>query len=244
MVRQKPNPEAWTPNQIVASNLSRARMLRDWTQDQAAEALTPFLGTRLSAASWSAMERSVDGGRIREFTADDLFAFARGFSLPIGFFLTPPFPGEGIGVAAPDGGRRGLEPNELLDVVLGTEESLEEWRNILLSWGAFAGHRVLVHPDGRVEHLGRGAPDVHDRLDHPAAIRAQMLLREQFGDLDAARQVLERITAVLSDLDETAPADTEEDQVTPAPPSRRRPAASRGTVKKTRAAGRDRRPTD
>jgi len=137
-----------------------------------------------------------------------------------------------------------VEPNELLDVVLGTEESLEEWRNILLSWGAFAGHRVLVHDDGRVEHLGRGAPDVHDRLDHPAAIRAQILLREHFGDVDAAREVLERITAVLSDLDETAPADTKEYQVTPAPPSRRRPPASRGTVKKTRIAGRDRRPTD
>jgi len=200
MVRQKPNPKAWTPNQIVASNISRARLLRGWTQDQASEALAPYFGTRVSAASWSAMERSVDGGRIREFTADDLFALARGFALPIGFFLTPPS-GEAPGVAAPDAGRDGLDPMALLDVVLGTEESLAEWRVVLLTWGALAGHRARLHPDGRVEILGRVVPDVHQRLEHPAALRAQMLLREQFGDLDAARDVLERVVASLDALD-------------------------------------------
>ncbi len=239
MVRQKPNPDAWTPNQIVASNLSRARMLRDWTQDQAAQALAPFLGTRLSAASWSAMERSVDGGRIREFTADDLFAFARGFSLPIGFFLTPPFPGEGVGVAAPDAGRHGLAPDELLDVVLGTEDSLGEWRLILLGWGAFAGHRILIHDDGRIEHLGRGAPDVHQRLEHPAALRAQMLLRKQFGDLDAARDVLGRIVGLLNDLDQPAPDDTPD--VPPAATEARATASGR-PAKKTKQTGRAKRP--
>src|SRR6478672_2324430 len=110
MVRRKPPVITWTPNQIVAHNINKARLLRGWTQDQAAEALAPFLGTRLSAASWSAIERSVDGGRIREFTADELVAFARGFELPLGCFLTPPPALEDIRVAAPDAKGKGLDP--------------------------------------------------------------------------------------------------------------------------------------
>jgi transcriptional regulator with XRE-family HTH domain len=82
-----------TPCQIVAFNLRRARLLHDWTQEQAAEALEPFLGVRWSKANYSAAERGVAGARVRGFTADELFAFARGFSLPISFFLiTPPRP--------------------------------------------------------------------------------------------------------------------------------------------------------
>ena len=47
-----------TPNQIVAHNVARARALRGWTQEQAAEALAPYLGAKLSGASFSALERS------------------------------------------------------------------------------------------------------------------------------------------------------------------------------------------
>src|SRR3954453_17119142 len=134
MVRRKPPVITWTPNQIVAHNINKARLLRGWTQDQAAEALAPYLGARLSTASWSAIERSVDGGRIREFTADELVAFARGFDLPLGWFLTPPPADEHIRVAAPDTKAKGLDPRALLDVVLGTPESLAEWEELLLTW--------------------------------------------------------------------------------------------------------------
>ena len=47
-----------TPNQIVALNVARARALRGWTQEQAAEALAPYLGAKLSGPSFSALERS------------------------------------------------------------------------------------------------------------------------------------------------------------------------------------------
>src|SRR5438309_2341992 len=93
---------SWTPNQIVAYNVARARLLRGWTQEQAAEALAPYLGARLSSASFSALERSVAGGRIRQFDADELLALARGFDLPIGWFLTPPPVLEGVSLATPD----------------------------------------------------------------------------------------------------------------------------------------------
>jgi transcriptional regulator with XRE-family HTH domain len=82
--------EPMTPCQVVAFNLRRARLLRDWTQEHAAERLEPYLGARWSKANWSAAERGVDGNRIRQFTADELFAFARGFQLPLTFFLIPP----------------------------------------------------------------------------------------------------------------------------------------------------------
>lgn len=79
-----------TPNQIVALNLTRVRVERGWSQPQAAAALEPFLGVRWSRASYSAVERSVDGGRIKQFSADELVAIARCFDRPIGWFLTPP----------------------------------------------------------------------------------------------------------------------------------------------------------
>jgi len=59
-----------------------------------------------------------------------------------------------------------------------------------------------------MEDMGRVQPDVHPRLAGPAALRAQLLLRQQFGDLDAARDVLTRLTATLDHLDETTLDDT------------------------------------
>ncbi len=79
-----------TPNQVVAHNLTVARVERGWSQTQAAEALEPFLGVRWSRASYSAVERSVDGARVKQFSADELVAIARCFDRPITWFLTPP----------------------------------------------------------------------------------------------------------------------------------------------------------
>ena len=77
-----------TPNQIVAYNVAKARALRGWTQEQAAEALAPYLGAKLSGPSFSGLERSAwTVSRIKQFSADDLLALSRGFDLPIGFFF-------------------------------------------------------------------------------------------------------------------------------------------------------------
>jgi transcriptional regulator with XRE-family HTH domain len=83
-----------TPNQLVAVNLYLARTLRGWTQEQAAAELEPHLGVRWSKASYSAAERSAAGDRIRQFTADDLWAFSKAFDLPLTWFLLPPRPDE------------------------------------------------------------------------------------------------------------------------------------------------------
>jgi hypothetical protein len=198
--RQRPARPAWTPNQLVAHNIAKARLLRGWTQDQAAEACEPYLGKRLSPASWSALERSVDGGRIREITADELVGFARAFDLPVGFFLTPPSAWDDHVVATPDAGRDGLAPIELFDIVIGTPENLSEWEDFLQSWPD-PRHRLRVQTDGSMENLGRLEDDVHPRLQGPAALRARLLLRDELGDIEKARDVLTRLVAVLDGLD-------------------------------------------
>jgi transcriptional regulator with XRE-family HTH domain len=80
-----------TPNQIVAYNLFQARKLRGWKQTEASEHLEPHLGVRWSKATYSAAERSFERqDRVREFTADEIMAFARAFRVPILWFFLPP----------------------------------------------------------------------------------------------------------------------------------------------------------
>ncbi len=199
--RRKPPPKLWTANQIVAFNVAKARLLRGWTQEEAAEAVAPYLGTLLSTASFSAIERSVDTGRIREFSADEILAFARGFRLPVPWFFTPPATWEGIAIATPETGEEGLDPMAMLDAVLGTPGTLTDYKQYLLSWPD-PRHRIRIHPDGTTENLGRLADDVHPMLDDLLRLRARRHLRDRFGDVDGARDVLKALTALLDELDE------------------------------------------
>lgn len=77
-------------NQVVAYNVRLARELRGWTQEEFAERLERYLGTRLTQASVSAIERAWDGDRRREFDAHELLIFAMVFDLPMMWFLLPP----------------------------------------------------------------------------------------------------------------------------------------------------------
>jgi hypothetical protein len=200
--RRKPSSGLWTANQIVAFNVGRARLLRGWTQEEAARALAPYLGTLMSTASFSAIERSVDTGRVREFNADELLAFARGFRVPIPWFFTPPSPfWDTAGVATPDAGDDGLDPLVMLHAALGTPETLADYKDYLLSWPD-PRHRMRINPDGTTEHLGRVAEDVHPMLDDLLRLRARKQLRDRFGGVDQARDVLKALTALLDDLDD------------------------------------------
>jgi|GEM_PF-1927267 len=127
MARKKPaeieDPVKITPNQIIAFNLTVARQLRGWTQEEAAVKLEPFVGARWSKATFSSAERSIDGRRIRQFTADEIVAFSRCFDVPIGFFFMPPRPSESetpTRFATAENDDYGLSLAELLDAIFGT----------------------------------------------------------------------------------------------------------------------------
>ena len=194
-----------TPNQVVAYNVIKARALRGWTQEQAADALAPYLGTKLSGPSFSALERSaVKIDRIKQFSADDLLALSRGFDLPIGYFFTPPPPAADVGLYGPDGGNKGLDPVVLLDAILGTPENLEHWAGDLLAYAA--SHAPM--PRSKREKPSVSPADLADRLTPLADLHAKALLRNALGDLDNASDLLERLAEALRLLDQTAPRTT------------------------------------
>ena len=122
--------KALTPNQIVAANLAQAREMNGWTQEQAAKEMAPFLGKQWSKATFSVAERSVDGDRVRDFSADELLAFSRAFGLPVTWFFIPPEPtveGEDVpGIAAADAGPRGHELSLVIERLYGTWQE-REW---------------------------------------------------------------------------------------------------------------------
>lgn len=128
MDEENPTYTLLTPNQVVAHNLRRARLLRGWSQEEAAEHLEPHLGVRWSRASYSSAERSTERPeRIRNFSADDIVAFALAFKLPVTWFFLPPEPDEEgrIGLIATPGSPEGLGhvPGLLIELVFGNPES-------------------------------------------------------------------------------------------------------------------------
>lgn len=194
-----------TPNQIVAYNVAKARELRGWTQEQAAEALAPYLGAKLSGASFSALERSAwSVDRIKQFSADDLLALSRGFDLPIGFFFTPPPPELDAALQAPDAPMPGLDPIVILNAILGTPENLGYWRDELLAYAS----STAPAPQTKREKPHVTPVDLPDRIEPIAALRAKALLRHSFGDLEKAKGVLERLAELAGALDEATPEET------------------------------------
>ena len=199
----------YSPNQVVALNVARARAMRGWTQEQASAAIAPYLGTRLSNASFSSIERSIGGTRVKQFSADELVAFSRGFDLPIGWFFLPPPPEQDAGLHAPDATWRGMDMALLLDAILGTDTSTPPWRTALLDYAAATAKT-------EAEGTGTGAataPTTDRRLDGLAELKAAAGLREAFGDVAEARDVLVRLADLLDRIDSTetharAPAGT------------------------------------
>ena len=196
----------YSPNQIVARNVARARAMRGWTQDQAAAELAPYLGTTWSTASFSAVERSSRGARVKQFSADELVALARGFGVPLGWFFLPP-EGEDAGMYVPDKKARGMEFSEVVDLVLGTDDTNAPYRRALLAWAASAAGST----DQANERLAARFADA-DRFEESRR------LRETFGDLPEAAGVLRRLADAIDTLDKTAHEPTPTDTKKRRPP--------------------------
>ena len=151
-------------NEIVAYNFRRARELRGWTQDEAAERLAPFLGTRLRQAAVSALEGAYGGAKRREFDAQELLAFACGFDLPILWFLLPP----------PDDHRNLQGTSELVSELYLLAVGRSDQVDVLRDRFRELGH---VAPDDSDQVLERvyGAPTERTLSDYPTR-RKELLL--------------------------------------------------------------------
>jgi len=201
VARKKPKKtqtdEEWEPfarftaNQVVAFNLSQARDWRGWTQEEAADALEPFLGVRWSKATFSQAERSVAGRFIRNFSADEIVAFARGFQLPITWFFMPPPPWAGPGMPsrleAPDDLRFGQPVAMLVDLVFGdaSQQALLTLR--LESFLDDLGPAGLTAAQGRVASL--------------VAHRVEALAGNTFRDLEQWQTTLRGMANQLRDFE-------------------------------------------
>ncbi len=106
-------------NQIVAYNLRAARERKGWTQETLAKTLERLSGIPYSHAMVSALERAWDGGRRREFDAQELALLSAALEVPIVWFFLPP-PKEHRPLE-----QLGRPAFELYWLLLGKEEQLE-----------------------------------------------------------------------------------------------------------------------
>jgi hypothetical protein len=184
-----------TPNQVVAFNLARAREWKGWTQDQAAQALEPYLGKRWSKASVSQAERSVAGRFIRNFDADEIVAFARAYELPVTWFFMPPppwtdQPGQPVKLDTPDAKQTGTALAELVDLVFGDEE-----QQALLA----------LRLDAFLDQLGSGpVTSAQERIRGLVNQRVEGLVRDSFRDLGRWQTQLRALANQLEDLETRA----------------------------------------
>jgi transcriptional regulator with XRE-family HTH domain len=190
-----PEPVTLSPCQIIAWNLERARRARGWSQTEMAKRLEPYLGYRMSRAAVSKAERSLYGGPIRRFDADEIFALARIFNKPVGNFFVPPEPhfhGKPVVVNA----KPGKPQSRVKSVPVSREEMLDlafvrapEPRNeaerrmldagsnaildLLMEKQAKAAERAIgsyleAHPDA-LSKLLAGDPKIASRLNEVAS---------------------------------------------------------------------------
>lgn len=201
MVRKKPRPvtsdtdrapyAGFTANQVVAFNLTQAREWRGWTQDEAAAALEPYLGVLWSKATFSQAERSVAGRFIRNFTADEIVAFARGFELPVTWFFMPPPPWAAPGMpsrlAVPDEPQFGEHVGTLVDLVFGDKS-----QQALLT----------VRLDRFLDALGPvGLTEAQGRIASLVTHRVEALVRDSFRDLEEWQTTLRAMANQLGELE-------------------------------------------
>jgi hypothetical protein len=182
---------------VVAYNLTRAREWKGWTQDQAAEALAPYLGTRWSKASFSQAERSIAGRFIRNFDADEIVAFARAFDLPVTWFFLPPppwsdRPGVPVKLATPDAEEFGAALGLLVDLVFG-----EPAQQALLSMRL----QAFLDDLGPME-----LTEAQARITSAVSARVEALVRHSFRDLGRWQTALRSIANQLEDLERRAKA--------------------------------------
>ena len=124
--------EILSPNQLVALNLRRARLLAGWTQQEACIAAEPVLGRRLTKSSWSQMERTayLTGGRRKVFDVSEVVGFAQVFDVPVVWFFLPSELDTTVQV-----GCRIYGGKDLVGLVMGIGQSLTAYLEAVEAYG-------------------------------------------------------------------------------------------------------------
>ena len=169
-----------TPNQIVAYNLRRARLVEGWTQQQTADALG------ISRANYSLIEGSFGrDSRIRNFTADDLLVYSELFDLPVLWFLLPPISSD--------------EDSDDLEVVMG-DRSLDVMgylRRVMPDFDFVS----LVDPDSKTRAMENRLAELEGVLDLPITRRINSIMGPLVAQgLDKA---VPELALLVQTLDET-----------------------------------------
>lgn len=166
-------------NRVVSYNLRLAREQNDWTQEQFADRLEQVTGHRPTQASVSALERAWEGGRRREFDAQELVDFSVALNVPIVWFFLPP-PGDRRKIKNTD--RRLFS---LIELLVGRAEQLPRLEERLRQLGLRDNTA-----DEEISRMLTGYPDVMT----PQAIREfretmlAMILDEMATELDRSAQ--------------------------------------------------------
>ena len=92
----------------------------------------------------------------------------------------------------------------MVDVVMGEPDGFEAWANELLLWAST--QRVIVEQaTGRIVRQDSISPKTEPWRDDVARLRTEKSVAAQFGDLNAAKEGLTRVLALLDDLSTPAP---------------------------------------
>lgn len=195
-------PRSWTPSQVVAHNMARARRLRGWTQEATAERLSAITGSKWTAVTVAQAESSIGGSRVRQFTANELVGLARTFDVPVSWFFLPPDPGEG-----PDrldaGGPTPLSWEQLAVIVGGHAENFADFAERLGRWADGAWRDVGLPAVDRLP----GTPAVL-QTERKQPVTAQDValaavmgaIRLQFGPRDGGPLPADTLAAFSSNL--------------------------------------------
>ena len=163
---------------MVSYNLRAARELKGWTQEQFAQHLEAITGSKLTQAGVSALERTWEGGKRREFDAQELVDFATALDVPIVWFFLPP-PGDDREIK-----NTGRPLSALIDLMVGRAHHLPPIEERLREMG--------VHDPTAEEAISRML------TGHPDAMTPQVIgeLREKM-----LAQILDEMA---TDFDEVA----------------------------------------
>jgi hypothetical protein len=140
-------------------------------------------------AQVSAAERSVDGARIRQFTADDIVAFAQAFDLPIGYFFLPPRSYAKWSKVEPGAttGQTGRTMSVMIDLIFGDPlEGAPRMAQRLNDYVGAVDQRLLTEAQTRIFNVARQ--------------RVLAVVRRAVGSLDDWQRSLRDIAEGLGTL--------------------------------------------